>query len=287
MRGGDVTLPLTILLHEGPMARAYLSLLRHSGLVPRKIIWMVKSVSPSGQPVARWLPHGLRMAVARKAQGLRYNHAVREIALRHPGLVEAILQASAKLDFPSSYLGDLLQNPPDEVPTVAVLVSGYGDPALAQAIGADAGLLLFTGGGIVPRSLLSLPGSTFLHVHPGMLPHVRGADGLLWSLLLRGRPGCSCFAMAPGIDTGPILAAREFEPLRIKLDRRPSDEVLYAATYAILDPLLRAACLRDVIRATDGLRRLAFQGQDLQEGATFHFMHPTLRRKALALLYPG
>ncbi len=282
-----MTLPLTVLLHEGPMARAYLSVLRHAGLSPGQIILMVKSVSPSGQPVARWLPGSLRLTAAAKAQDLRYNHAVRDIALRHPRLIDAILRAVAPLDVPAGFQKDLLDWKPADTPVRRVLVNGYGDPALAQAIGADAGLVLFTGGGIVPRSLLDLPGTTLLHVHPGVLPHVRGADGLLWSQLLRGRPGCSCFAMAPGIDTGRLLAVREFEPVRVRLDERPSDAVLYSATYAVLDPLLRAVALRDIIRQTDGLKRLDFREQDLSEGMTFHFMHPEMRRKALETLYPG
>lgn len=280
-----MTLPLTVLLHEGPMGRAYLSVLRHMGLVPSKIIRMVMTVSPGGKPVAAWLPRAFRMGAAGRAQDLRYNHAVRDVALRHPALIEAILRPLAALGAPPDYLGDLLRGVAPETPTVPVLVSGYGDPALAEAVGRDAGLVLFTGGGIVPRSLLDLPGTTFLHIHPGFLPYMRGADGLLWSLLLRGRPGCSCFAMAPGIDTGRLLATQEFDPIRITLKERSSEEILYAATYAVLDPLLRALFLRDTIRATGGLRQMSFRDQDLAEGMTFHFMHPALRRKALALLY--
>jgi hypothetical protein len=278
-------LPLTVLLHEGSMGRAYLSVLRHAGLLPKKIILMVKSVSPAGKPVARWLPGSLRLAAAARVQDLRYNHAAREAVLQQPGLVEAILQSVAALDVPPAYLQNLLNWDDGGIPVTRVLVSGYGDPALPAIIGRDAGLVLFTGGGIVPRPLLDLSGTTLLHVHPGALPQVRGADGLLWSLLLRGRPACSCFAMAAGIDTGRLLAVRELEPLRILLRARPPDEVLYAATYAILDPLLRALVLREIVRETGNLHTLAFQNQDLRQGETFHFMHPALRRKALRMLY--
>ena len=57
--------------------------------------------------------------------------------------------------------------------------------------------------------MFEIPGIRLIHVHTGFLPQVRGADVLLWSLLVRGRPGVSAFFMTPGLDDGDVLAARE------------------------------------------------------------------------------
>lgn len=47
------------------------------------------------------------------------------------------------------------------------------------------GAILFTGGGILPEQVLMLPQLKFLHVHPGFLPAIRGADCALWSTTVR------------------------------------------------------------------------------------------------------
>ena len=148
--------------------------------------------------------------------------------------------------------------------------------------------VLFTGGGIVPKSVFAIAGLTLVHVHTGFLPHVRGADVLLWSLLVRGRPGVSAFTMTPGLDDGDVLAARETAPLTVDLPagERPDDETLYRSVFSFIDPLLRAELLvRDVLDTDRDLTVLRGEPQDLTTGVTFHFMHPTVRGRALATLF--
>jgi methionyl-tRNA formyltransferase len=71
--------------------------------------------------------------------------------------------------------------------------------------------MLYTSGGRVPGDLLSTSPSRMIHIHPGVVPYVRGSDCLFWSVLTRGRPGMSCFYMNAGIDTGDIIHTREFD----------------------------------------------------------------------------
>ena len=75
--------------------------------------------------------------------------------------------------------------------------------------------------GILPPSLLALPGVKFIHVHPGFLPYVRGSDGLLWSALIRNKPGVSVFYMDPEIDGGKIISAGEISPLTFPVSKVP------------------------------------------------------------------
>src|SRR6185436_8740250 len=99
-----------------------------------------------------------------------------------------------------------------------VRANTYRDPSVVDALrDAGAGTVLFTGGGIVPPAVFEIPGVHIVHVHTGFLPHVRGADVLLWSLLTRGRPGVSAFLMTPGLDDGDVLAAKELPPLSVAL----------------------------------------------------------------------
>jgi hypothetical protein len=172
---------------------------------------------------------------------------------------------------------------------VRVAVEGYGDPRLAEALKRlGGGIALFTGGGILRPILLDLPGWRFIHVHPGRLPHVRGADGLLWSILLRGRPGCSAFFMARGIDEGEVIAAGDLDPFRFAIGGRPrpDDATLYRALFSFCDPLLRAEFLvSSVLGEGKDAGQLEASPQDLATGRTYHFLHPKVRAKALARLF--
>jgi len=89
----------------------------------------------------------------------------------------------------------------------------------------DSKLFLFSGGGIVNARLLSNPNKRIIHIHPGIVPDVRGADCLFWSVLLRGKPGYSLFYMSEAIDEGAILHQEEFEILHSLCIDRNSHEI--------------------------------------------------------------
>ena len=57
----------------------------------------------------------------------------------------------------------------------------------------NASIYLFTGGGIMPESFFNIKNTQFIHIHPGYLPDIRGADCLLWSTMLAGCPSATSF----------------------------------------------------------------------------------------------
>jgi hypothetical protein len=172
---------------------------------------------------------------------------------------------------------------------IRVAASGLADDRLASAVReACRGAVLFTGGGLLRANLLDLPGVRFIHVHPGRLPFVRGADGFLWSMLVRGRPGFSAFYMAKGIDTGEVIAADDAPAVRFEIGgtARPDDATLYRALFSFVDPLFRAEFLAThVMSATCDPARLPAEAQDLTQGLTYHFLHPRLRAEALRRVF--
>jgi len=171
-----------------------------------------------------------------------------------------------------------------------VLTVGLDAPALAEALRAGPRTVLYSGRARVPRALLETGDLRFLHVHPGKLPEVRGADGLLWSLLVRGRPGMSGFYMTPEIDAGDVVTSADLPGLSIPLPPglRPDDDVLYRAVFSFVDPVLRAdSLIRDVLPAGDDPAALPTRPQEPWTGTTFHFLHPRLRRRALERLFPA
>lgn len=276
-----------MLVSEGPQARAYLVRARRAGLGFARILLMVSARNSAGKPVGRWLPGSWRRSYA-EAVGtqtqlfwpLKLRRERPELAAAMAlGLAQACpgaeqLYQEMYADFQWEAFG----------PVERVLVDGFQDPALAEQLERK-GLVLFTGGGIVPRSLLERPGLTMVHVHPGHLPHVRGGDGLLWSVLVRGCPGMSAFFMAPGIDMGDLIAAGDFPPLTFTLKTRPDDQTLYRALFCFCDPLLRAEFLVTRLLGHDPTSWPA-EPQTAEEGITYHFMHPRLRARALRKLFP-
>jgi folate-dependent phosphoribosylglycinamide formyltransferase PurN len=78
-------------------------------------------------------------------------------------------------------------------------------------------LVVFTGGNILRRQVLSVPRLSVLNAHLGLLPEVRGMSTPEWSLLNRVPVGITIHFMDAGVDTGPILRTYEYpNPERCK-----------------------------------------------------------------------
>ncbi|MBI3928072.1 MAG: hypothetical protein HY319_21190 [Armatimonadetes bacterium] len=277
-------MPWTVLATEGPLARAYLCRARRAGFSFRRILLLVSSRHPAtGKPIASWLPRALRRMVAEMVGSQSQNYWPVTLRRTQPQLVQSIT-AGMKEVCPDC--GPLLEEMygsfrwEDHGPVERLLVDGLAGAAPSLQEGER---VLYTGGGIVPAALVRR--ASLVHVHPGHLPHVRGADGLLWSTLVRGRPGMSCFVMTEGIDTGDLLAAADLPLLEFPLrGARPDDAALYRSLFSFCDPVLRAEFLITRILPGDGADP---QPQDAGQGTTYHFMHPALRERVLRTLFPG
>lgn len=146
---------------------------------------------------------------------------------------------------------------------------------------------LYTNGGIVPGSLLDMPGVRIFHVHPGIVPDLRGSDCLLWSAAVRRKLGVSCFYMSAGIDEGEILGQREFDlpqlPSLAPLMTTADEPLAYRALLFAVDPHLRAQLFVDVLRAHSGtdLRALPAHQQPKASRPAYLWMHPSLRLQTM------
>lgn len=166
--------------------------------------------------------------------------------------------------------------------------SDFLDAALqARMSAARDTAFLYTNGGIVPGSLLDTPGLRMFHIHPGMVPELRGSDCFLWSAAVRHKLGVSCFYMSAGIDEGTILGQREFELPRLPSlapFMKPDEEPLaYRALLFAVDPHLRASLFVDVLSAHPGadLRNLPARAQPQATRPAYLWMHPRLRLQTM------
>lgn len=288
------TIALTVLATEGPQARVYLAAMRRAGLQPERIVLLISSIHlATRKPVAPWMPMRARRWIAGRMQEASANAWPRRIRAREPSLVNAYAIAMEPVIKDSAGLIEEIGGAFDfekyAVRVDRVMVRGLSDPALSEHLASiSPTAVLFTGGGIVRRNLLDIEGIRFIHVHPGKLPEVRGGDGLLWSILLRGRPGSSSFYMDAGIDTGEMIVSRDFEPIQIELgpEPRPDDMTLYRSVFSFVDLLYRLALLiEDVLGHGDDPLDYSAETQNEDEGVTYHFLHERLRSRALEILF--
>lgn len=182
----------------------------------------------------------------------------------------------------------------------AIRANNINDSNIVESMRNGLGsVLLFTGGGIVRQNTFNSVSKKFIHMHPGLLPKVRGADCFFWSMLLDGFPSCSAMYQNTGIDTGEVIHEVSFEPPRFNdvfidhldtINRSKGDmlEIIYRSILNYYDPAMRAITLSGVLEklsnSNKGIDTLAVRKQSYGEGRNYHFMHQTLRNKLIELM---
>lgn len=263
-----------------PTSRTYLTYLHHAGFRMRKIV-LVDFIGKNKR--LRNLRRMLGSTVAGKIITRRrpqwpYNDPKGLFDIVQAG-VEHHINYTQPFDF-HAYSADVQE----------IVAEDYEDIHLHACLkNQPVQTFLYTNGGRVPAVLLAQPGLKIFHIHPGIVPYVRGSDGLLWSILTRGRPGVSCFYMNDGIDTGNVIGRKEF-PLPNFSIKAPKNLVeedeLYRALLIAYDPHLRASLMRDIIVENNGenLNNLAFLEQPSEKLSSYLWMHPLMRMKTLSLV---
>lgn len=261
--------------------RTYLTYLRAAGFRPSRL-WLVDFVKPT--PMLR----GLRALIGeRLAEVWRRSSAPPAQAPGADYRAQCLqLQREAGFD-PIDHFG--LWQPQEFSNKVEQFsASDFHDPVLQRRLlNTPDTAFLYTNGGIVPASLLDKPGVRLLHIHPGIVPDVRGSDCLLWSARVHRRIGVSCFYMSPGIDEGPLIGQFEADlphlPSMAGLLAAGREPELYRALLFAVDPHYRARLLVEVLKQHPyaDLRRLAFVAQPPARRPAYLWMHPRLRARVM------
>lgn len=280
------TIPLTVLFYEGPIARAYLETLYSMGVKPEKIIHLISSVDiVSKKPIANFLPEYIRKFYALLVQKTRIHFWPQYITRTYPELRRLLLErVRSSLNFSESTLYNA--NSLNSIKLYSdnidkLMINGLGDKKLQEYLIKQPGsAILYTGGGIMPQSLLGIGHHKFIHIHPGFLPEIRGADCFLWSNLVKGKPSVSCFYMNSEIDMGNIVFSEWLPEIPLDLGTLNYDlKILYRSIYAFVDPWVRCYALRMLVSLNDEYINMPVHSQDNNIGVTYHFMHPELQKQ--------
>lgn len=128
-------------------------------------------------------------------------------------------------------------------------------------------LLVYSGGGIVRKSLIQSSRLGVLNAHSGPLPFFRGMNGLEWTLLYGVRPEITVHLMDTGIDTGPILYSMPMEILTVDTIESLRGKSVVVEVEALL------YCVQNF---HDLFARK--RNQERAEGKQFFMMHNFLKR---------
>lgn len=286
--------PLGVLAWEGPQLRAYLGRMALAGLKARHLVVVVPFKQQSRNwHLGRSIIRTVQQWYALKACESRHNYWPRILYAKHRGIINSIIRdIKALCPYADSMLDHIVKpiNYEDYASSVCRIYDDQisGDNVAAYFKSLEPAVFLYTGGGILRSNVLRAPGIRFIHVHPGYLPHVRGADGFLWSKLVRNKIGLSAFYMDERIDEGQVISRKEYEFDKFYLGdiKRPDDKVLYRAIFSFCDPLLRAEFLvNEVLNKGHDLSSLPSMPQCQSEGTFYHFMNPRLRHDVLNELF--
>ncbi len=281
-------LPIDVLFYEGPIGRAYLEMLYSLGCKPRRIINLIPKLDPkTKKKIGSILPSFIRYKYVEIIQNRKIHfwpkylyrtqkklcNEVFDQLQKTLKIKQNILFGALKLKPLSNYSNSIIDLP----------INSFDDPELSSFLNTqDASMYLFTGGGILPENFFKNKSNKFIHVHPGYLPNIKGADCLLWSVMLTGYPSATCFFMNSKIDTGDIIQA-EFLP-KIVLPRavtKIDSKMNYRLIYSFIDPWVRAVVLRNTLKHTNFLKNINATPQDIKSGNTFHFMQEKMISKVI------
>jgi methionyl-tRNA formyltransferase len=142
---------------------------------------------------------------------------------------------------------------------------------------ADPDLIVFTGGGLIRKNILSIPKMGVLNCHTGWLPQYRGMDVVEWALLesraKHPQLGLSLHFMDSSLDTGPIVMQK-----KITLEKKDTVESIRAR----MQPMMVEVMLQGVRRLRDG--KIKPRSQQADDGHQYYVMHPRLLAEVKKLL---
>lgn len=154
---------------------------------------------------------------------------------------------------------------------VAICNDQNAPNSLAQLKAWSPDLIIFAGGNILRKPLLSIPRLGVLNVHLGPLPAIRGMSSPEWSLLNGVPLGITIHFMDSGIDTGPILQRCEY-PSAARCDSLPD----------LRNQLIAFGIdkIGEVIAALDQGTISAAPQNDIYKDNQFFVMHEWLQSRA-------
>ena len=179
-------LDIVILLYDSFYGRSYLSALKYAGYSPKKIIHVKIKKN-----ILNYISDNSKVQLFKNIL-FKSIYFVRA-RVKKRKLIKYINEVCNKDGEQVDYYGKInLEDYSDNVDVINV--KSINDKELEKKISSEISkVFMFTGGGILESNILDLPNKKYIHIHPGIVPAIKGSDGLLWSYLIDNKIGFSCF----------------------------------------------------------------------------------------------
>ena len=135
---------------------------------------------------------------------------------------------------------------------------------------------LFNSGKQIYREILNSE-KKFLHIHPAILPDIKGADGSLWNIKKRNSFGASLFIINKNIDEGEIIFKKELKIKKFNLNNKLSNH-FYDIWFSFIDPAIRCYVLKQFIKTKKNSNNTI---KNIFKGEYFSYMDIKLRQTIL------
>ena len=116
----------------------------------------------------------------------------------------------------------------------------------------------------------------FIHIHPALLPEIKGADGSLWNILKKKNFGVSSFYMEKKIDNGKIIDRETFNLKKFNYLSKKSNNELNDIWFSFVDPAIRSVHLKKLV-----LNKFEEKDFTRNSGNYYSFMETTKKSKIL------
>jgi methionyl-tRNA formyltransferase len=131
---------------------------------------------------------------------------------------------------------------------------------------------------IIKKSIFSIPAWGALCSHPGLLPYMRGASSVAWSIQYDIQIGCSCIIIDEGIDTGRVIKTKT-----VPVYRKDTYEQIVERNILYCTELM-AEVVEMFVKSDAPINGVP---QDLSIGKTYPTMPPELLEKVRIKLANG
>ena len=259
-------MPLSIIMIDGPISRAYLKLLQEYGLKETKIYYLknknflfMKRSKIFNFFFKNQIP--LRLIKDKKNQNL---------------INQIELYFKVKNNFIKEMFDPNLINYFKNI--INIDTENVNSENVIKIISKDQSNIILNTSSQIYKNILRL-NKNFISIHSAYLPDVRGADGVLNSLKYFNEIGHSAFFISRNIDEGPIIYRSKLDLPRLKgfdLENN-NNQTIHNILFSLFDPLLRTKCLENLIKL--GVGELMKQSKN--DGKYFSYINKNQIKKIL------
>ena len=220
------------LFYDSPIARTYLYFLNKENITFNNIIYLInKDFNFIPNKLARYLNFKKNnYHIFNFLNDKKYQNSIRQVS-KYFKLNENIFNEIYQKDILSTYKKKIIYYNDENI---------NNNKFKEILINLDGNIILFTGKIVVSKNILET-NKKFIHIHPGYLPKVKGADALLWHIKKFNNFGVSMFVLNANIDDGKVYAKEEKEKIEIFDNYLYSQSIKtkYRFFYGFIDPIVR------------------------------------------------